>query len=276
MSVPTCDHLKEDGVYCGSPALNGRKYCYFHLNLRGRRLKSARARRRGDNPTLNLPFPEDMHAVQVSLAEILWALAEHRIDHKSAGLMLYTLQQASTNLNQTPRWQGQREAVPSSRPLRALTFPDFETRFALPDNVDLDADPEASFPDLSSRAEGDASASTVERSAASVGESGAPPLSPGCGDSVGINASPQDGNPPDRTPLPQDEKQDWNLTKWEKMEFFVYLGNYPILTEEQEHQVLRHWITEKRRRDREELLEPQPAQSEVPALAAAPETSEAA
>ena len=123
MSVPTCDHLKEDGVYCGSPALNGRKYCYFHLNLRGRRLKSARARRRGDNPTLNLPFPEDMHAVQVSLAEILWALAEHRIDHKSAGLMLYTLQQASTNLNQTPRWQGQREAVPVVVPSAPSTFP---------------------------------------------------------------------------------------------------------------------------------------------------------
>src|SRR5271165_7358828 len=94
MSVPICHHLKEDGVYCGSPALNGRDYCYFHLNLRGRRLRAARARRRGDNPALNLPFPEDMHAVQVSLAEIMWALAEGRIDHKAAGLLLYSLQQA--------------------------------------------------------------------------------------------------------------------------------------------------------------------------------------
>src|SRR5450631_2100247 len=143
MSVPICHHLKEDGVYCGSPALKGRNYCYFHLNLRGRRLKSARARRRGDNPSLNLPFPEDMHAVQVSLAEILWALAERRIDHKDAGLMLYALQQASTNLNQTPRWHGEREAVPSGRPLRALNLPDLEKRFGLPDDVDLDADPDA-------------------------------------------------------------------------------------------------------------------------------------
>ena len=119
MSVPVCHHLKEDGVYCNSAALKGRHYCYFHLNLRGRRLKAARARRRADNPPLNLPFPEDMHAVQVSLAEILWALAEQRIDHKTAGLMLYTLQQASTNLNQTPRWQGERKAVENSRPLRA-------------------------------------------------------------------------------------------------------------------------------------------------------------
>jgi hypothetical protein len=41
MSVPTCDHLKEDGVFCNSPALHGRKYCYFHLNLRARRLNLA-------------------------------------------------------------------------------------------------------------------------------------------------------------------------------------------------------------------------------------------
>jgi hypothetical protein len=141
MSVPVCNHLKEDGVFCSSPALNGRKYCYFHINQRARRLKSARARRRGDNPALNLPFPEDMHAVQVSLAEILWALAGNRIDHKAAGLMLYTLQQASTNLNQTPRWHGQRDAVEYQRPLRAINLPDFEKRFGLPNNVDLDTDP---------------------------------------------------------------------------------------------------------------------------------------
>ncbi len=147
MSVPFCNHLKEDGVFCGSPALNGRKYCYFHINQRARRLKTARARRRGDNPALNLPFPEDMHAVQVSLAEILWALAENRIDHKAAGLMLYTLQQASTNLNQTHRWKGQRDAVEYQRPLRAINLPDFEKRFDLPDNVDLDTDPDVAPPE---------------------------------------------------------------------------------------------------------------------------------
>ena len=87
-----------------------------------------------------------MHAVQVSLAEILWALTEQRIDRKDAGLMLYTLQQAATNLNQTARWHGERESVPSNRPLRALNLPDLEKRFGLPDDVDLDADPEAAPP----------------------------------------------------------------------------------------------------------------------------------
>ena len=48
MSFRTCNHLKEDGVYCDSAALAGRNFCYFHLNIRGRRLKMARALARGE------------------------------------------------------------------------------------------------------------------------------------------------------------------------------------------------------------------------------------
>jgi hypothetical protein len=38
MELRTCDHLMEDGIYCQSPALRGRNYCYFHINIRVRRL----------------------------------------------------------------------------------------------------------------------------------------------------------------------------------------------------------------------------------------------
>ena len=54
MSFRTCDHLKEDGVYCDSAALSGKNFCYFHLNLRGRRLKMARALARGEACRLQL------------------------------------------------------------------------------------------------------------------------------------------------------------------------------------------------------------------------------
>jgi hypothetical protein len=37
----TCDHLKEDGVFCNSLALRGRSSCYFDFKLRGRRLNHA-------------------------------------------------------------------------------------------------------------------------------------------------------------------------------------------------------------------------------------------
>jgi len=148
MSVRTCDHLKEDGVFCHSPALRGRNYCYFHLNLRGRRLKMARARARGHHGNLNLPFPEDMHAVQVSLAEVLFALADDRIDPKRAGLMLYALQQASTNLHAALGWEGSREEVEREQPLRALEFPAFEEKYDLPEGVDLEAEPDTALNEI--------------------------------------------------------------------------------------------------------------------------------
>ncbi len=111
MSYATCDHLKEDGVYCDYPALRGQNFCYFHLNVRARRMQAAQARRRGETCRIHLPVLEDMHAVQNSLMQVLDALADDRIDHKRAGLMLYALQQASTNLIGTPGWKGKREPV---------------------------------------------------------------------------------------------------------------------------------------------------------------------
>jgi hypothetical protein len=212
MSARTCDHLKEDGVFCGSPALKGRKYCYFHLNLRGRRLKAARARRRGDNPALNVPFPEDMHAVQIALGEILWALAEDRVDTKRAGLMLYTLQQAATNLTRTPRWEGEREAVEGARPLRAINFPDFEQRFGLAPNADL---------------------STAED------DLGAPPLSPSVGDRVGGKRLP-------RIPLPEEQIRRLNMTPNEQFFYFLERMRDDIPPGDMEH--LESWLREHRRR----------------------------
>ena len=145
MSFATCDHLKEDGVYCDSPALHGHNFCYFHLNARARRLQAARARLKGQACRIQLPVLEDMHAVQSSLMQVLDALADDRIDHKRAGLMLYALQQASTNLNCTPGWKGKREQVPYDQPQRALEAPDVAAQYDLPQGVDLNLPPEVAL-----------------------------------------------------------------------------------------------------------------------------------
>ena len=44
MSVPTCTHLKPDGAVCNSPALRGKRFCYFHLDPDTRRVKAAFAK----------------------------------------------------------------------------------------------------------------------------------------------------------------------------------------------------------------------------------------
>ncbi len=257
MSVRTCDHLKEDGVYCNSPALHGRNYCYFHLNLRGRRLKSARAQRRGDNPALNLPFPEDMHAVQVGLAEVMWALAEDRIETKRAWAILNSLQQASTNLNQTPRWQGEREAVGERRPLRALNDPSFERRFGLPPNADLDADPESAPSD--EPGVGCPVQAELERGFSPRG-----PELPSSSDNCPLatdNCSPDNCEPTtdtcslDRVPIPEDEMKELQMTKWEKMEFFLYRCRIDReLSAEKEQGLKLAWLRAKRSLTREQYL----------------------
>jgi hypothetical protein len=145
MSYPTCNHLKEDGVYCSSPALHNHNFCYFHLNVRVRRLQMARTRMRGESCRLQLPVLEDMHAVQIALTQVLDALADDRIDPKRAGLMLYALQQAATNLNSTPGWKGERQQVEYAQPMRALEVPDVATQFDLPKGVDLELAPEAAL-----------------------------------------------------------------------------------------------------------------------------------
>ncbi|HVP56281.1 MAG TPA: hypothetical protein VMU45_14920 [Candidatus Eisenbacteria bacterium] len=44
MSVPTCTYRKPDGAVCDSPALRGKRLCYFHLDPEARRLKTLWAR----------------------------------------------------------------------------------------------------------------------------------------------------------------------------------------------------------------------------------------
>jgi hypothetical protein len=145
MSYATCDHLKEDGVYCQSPALRGQNFCYFHLNIRARRVQMARARRRGESCRLQLPVLDNMHAVLAALQQVGDALADDRIDPKRAGLMLYMLQQTATALNTTPDWKGEREQVGVAQPMRALEVPDVAQQYDLPIGVDLNLPPEAAL-----------------------------------------------------------------------------------------------------------------------------------
>jgi hypothetical protein len=46
MPCPICRHRKYDGVLCGSPALHGQKFCYFHPRQRQDATYGARSHRR--------------------------------------------------------------------------------------------------------------------------------------------------------------------------------------------------------------------------------------
>lgn len=95
-----CEHIKANGEFCGSPALRGRNYCYFHLTHIGRRLRAQRLSQRTPEAPLPLELPplEDADSIQIALMQVIDAVLNNRLDNKRAGLVLYALQTASSNL----------------------------------------------------------------------------------------------------------------------------------------------------------------------------------
>ncbi len=143
MQYSTCRHLKEDGTYCGSPALADRSYCYYHLNLLGRRLRRAQALRRGLACPVQLPPLDSLRGIHIALAEVLEALAHGQLEPRAAGQMLYALQQTTSVLraiNEEAEWQD--DDVDKTDDSRIRAFPGFEAQYGLPFGIDLEAPPE--------------------------------------------------------------------------------------------------------------------------------------
>ena len=146
MSFTTCRHLHPDGAYCGSPALRERKYCYYHLMERGRRLRRARALRDNQPYRLEIQSLDNLYAVRAALTDIAQALAAGQLDPRAAGKLLYAIQQVSS----TNRRIEQMEAAqlenrknapdqPHADDSHVQECPEFEAKFGLPPGADLDA-----------------------------------------------------------------------------------------------------------------------------------------
>src|SRR5207253_869270 len=95
--IPQCEHIKANGLRCGSPALRERRYCYFHFCAHDLR----RRRRQQPNAPFVLPLLEDANSIQMAIQQVAEAVLEERIDNKRAGLVLFALQTAACNLKNT-------------------------------------------------------------------------------------------------------------------------------------------------------------------------------
>jgi hypothetical protein len=105
-STPTfrkhqCRHTMPEGERCGSPAMNGEKFCYHHHRTR-RPIADARLRRARRN-AFAMPTPNSRAEIQDSLGRLIAHVAGNDIDLRRAGLLLYALQLASTNLTEHQR-----------------------------------------------------------------------------------------------------------------------------------------------------------------------------
>jgi hypothetical protein len=98
-NVPRCQHVKMNGTQCGSPALRRRRLCFFHRQVMERQARIA-ADQFAQLP-FDVPVLEDANSIQVALMQVMQMLAMRRIEHKTAGLLLYALQTATSNVRNT-------------------------------------------------------------------------------------------------------------------------------------------------------------------------------
>ena len=108
-SCPTCHHLHPTGRRCGSPALRGEQFCFFHHPTRRPPTRKA-ARIPFDVPPIT-----DPEKLQITLSEIIRRLADNTLDTKRASLLLVTLQMAKANLAAIPAYPPDEPLTSDSR-----------------------------------------------------------------------------------------------------------------------------------------------------------------
>jgi hypothetical protein len=144
-----CQHVRENGIFCASGAVKGRPFCYFHLRIRARRMALAKAQSEDTPWRMELPPLEDMHGVQVALMHVADALAQDVIEPRRAGLLLYSLQQAATNLQNRVAWVNNSPfEISSEEDGIVVRYPGLETEFGLPPSIDIADPPYRVFPPL--------------------------------------------------------------------------------------------------------------------------------
>jgi hypothetical protein len=98
--ISCCSHTKANGSQCGSPALRGGHFCFFHNKSHARRIQTNLIP--DDNgAAFNLPVLEDAKSIQVALMQVMRLILSHTIDAKFAGRLLFALQTAGLNLRDT-------------------------------------------------------------------------------------------------------------------------------------------------------------------------------
>jgi len=119
-SVKICTHIKVTGHSCGSPALRGKRFCYFHERMIHGVPTPPKSR---IHP---MALIESAEGIQVALMETLNAIARNTIDLKRATLILRALSIATRNSRHARFDRHESEMVQA--------IPDYEPALAIPEN----------------------------------------------------------------------------------------------------------------------------------------------
>jgi hypothetical protein len=94
-----CAHHFDAARRCGSPALRGESFCYYHHPTRkpAQNLHERRSRHVA-RKTVNFPLPATRAEHHHALCYLMHLIAHNEIDTRRAGLLLFALQAAGKNL----------------------------------------------------------------------------------------------------------------------------------------------------------------------------------
>src|SRR6185312_10605217 len=81
--APRCEHIKSNTQRCGSPAVGGQRFCFFHNLAR--------------NNAFEFPVVEDRRALQVAILRVCERLANGTIAPANAKILLEALTMAFEN-----------------------------------------------------------------------------------------------------------------------------------------------------------------------------------
>src|ERR1700683_4722945 len=90
-NVRTCTHIKVTGQQCGSPALRGEFFCYFHTRV----IKGVQ--QRVDMQLHSMALLEDCESIQLSIMHVVNGLIKGTLDPTRARLIIQALRIAARN-----------------------------------------------------------------------------------------------------------------------------------------------------------------------------------
>ena len=135
-----CEHIKDNGSTCGSPALTGYSFCFFHQRLR-------HPRHRPGDFEYKLPILDTPESILMAIQHITQAALDGVLEDKRARLVLSALRLAQSTLKQIKKEKEEDDSLDAARP-RAASTSTADVRSAPAtaelDNVDTGACPERS------------------------------------------------------------------------------------------------------------------------------------
>jgi hypothetical protein len=91
--IPICEHIKDNGIRCGTPALRGRKLCYYHdRDYRRHRIPK-------DAACKIVPVLRCRRDIRMATTNIVRAIRQGLFTPAEGKIMLYGLQIVRSTLN---------------------------------------------------------------------------------------------------------------------------------------------------------------------------------